>query len=494
MKGRGFPFFPNGGVDRALKEASIDDCEHVHVAMPTVGIIGAGIAGLAAAHRLEKNGTAVHVFEASDRTGGVIHSQKTEGFLVEHGPNSIRTGAEALETVIDELDLHEERVWAHDTADTRYVVRDGRPISLPTSVGSFLSTDLFSAWAKLRLLAEPFIGRPDELDDESVAEFTRRRLGSEVLDYAVAPFVGGVFAGTPKTLSVRHAFRRLAQLEDEYGSLFLGAVREALSGEDSDDKNVPSGLFSFRNGLQTLPDALADTLGNCITLDAPVTRIERTGEQWQIGVDHKDEERVQTFDALLCTVPLHRLGTIDFTTSVNLAPLTNVSYPPLSVLALGYPRDAVEHPLDGFGMLVPPVEDDLNILGTIFSSTLFPDRAPDDHVLLTTFVGGARAPDRATLDSSALQSVVESDLDRLLGVAGTPVFQRHVHWPNAIPQYNIGYGAVTETLDELERQHPRLAFAGNYRQGVSVGDALTSGVEAAHRLLDRFPIRESAQK
>lgn len=497
MKGRGFPFSPNGGVDRALKGASIDDCEYVHVAMPTVGIIGAGIAGLAAAHRLQQNGAAVHVFEASDRTGGVIYSEKTKGFLVEHGPNSIRAGAEALEAIIDDLDLHEERVWANDAADTRYVVRDGRPIPLPTSVGSFLSTDLFSAWAKLRLLAEPFIGRPSKSDDESVAEFTRRRLGSEVLDYAVAPFVGGVFAGTPKTLSVRHAFRRLAQLEDKYGSLFLGAVRRALSSENSDDKNVPSGLFSFHNGLQTLPDALADTLGNCITLNAPVTTIERAGEQWRIGVDHKDEERVQTFDALLCTVPLHRLETIDFTPSVNLAPLTNVSYPPLSVLGLGYPRDAVEHPLDGFGMLVPPAEDDLNILGTIFSSTLFPGRTPNgknDHVLLTTFVGGARAPEQATPETASVQATVERDLRRLLGVHEPPVFRRHVHWPNAIPQYNIGYGAVTETLDELERQHPRLAFAGNYRQGVSVGDALTSGVEAAHRLLDRFPIRENAQK
>ncbi|WP_240333064.1 protoporphyrinogen oxidase [Salinibacter ruber] len=186
--------------------------------MPNVGIIGAGISGLAAAHRLQEHGHSVRVLEASGHTGGVIRSESSEGFLVEHGPNSIRAGAVGLETLIDALDLHEDRVWANDAADTRYVVRDGRPTPLPRSVGSFLTTDLFSTRAKLRLLAEPFIGRA-AAEDESVARFTERRLGPEVLNYAVAPFVGGVFAGRPDDLSVQHAFRRLAALEEESGSL-----------------------------------------------------------------------------------------------------------------------------------------------------------------------------------------------------------------------------------------------------------------------------------
>jgi len=454
--------------------------------MPTVGVIGAGIAGLTAAYRLHQQGVSVRVLEASDRIGGVIRSESTEGFLVEHGPNSIRAGSVELERIIEEIDLHDERVWANDAADTRYVVRDGTPTPLPASIRSFLSTDLFSTQAKLRLLAEPFVGGVAS-DDESVADFTRRRLGPEVLDYAVAPFVGGVFAGAPGDLSVRHAFDRLARLEDEYGSLFLGAVGRALSSEDSDEPDVPSGLFSFRNGLETLPNALADALGEQITLNAPVSALHQHDDEWNVTLDppHGQQDAL-AFDALICTAPLHRLATMEVDTPVDLGPLSDVWYPPLSVLALGYPQDAIDHPLDGFGMLVPPVEDDLNILGTIFSSTLFPGRAPDDHVLLTTFVGGARAPDRATLDASALHSVVESDLDRLLGVEGGPVFRRHIHWSNAIPQYTVGYGQIKETLAELERTHSRLAFAGNYRQGVSVGDALESGVDAAQRLRRRL--------
>lgn len=459
--------------------------------MPSIGVIGAGIAGLTAAYQLQKKGASVHVFEAADRTGGVIRSESTEGYLVEHGPNSIRAGAAALETIIDDLDLREERIWANDAADTRYVVRDGIPTPLPRSVGSFLTTDLFSARAKMRLLVEPFIGRA-EADEESVADFTRRRLGREVLDYAVAPFVGGVFAGSPEDLSLKHAFRRLATLEDEHGSLFVGAIRRALASNNGETQGVPSGLFSFRNGLETLPNALADALGDRITLHSPVRALDHDGEKWLVVVTSPDEQdRTRTFDALVCTLPLHRLVAMDVSTPVDLGPLADVSYPPLSVLALGYPREAIDHPLDGFGLLVPPAEEDFDILGTIFSSTLFPGRTPDGHVLLTTFVGGARAPDQATTDADSLQPTVERDLDRLLGVEGPPVFQRHVYWPNAIPQYTVGYGSVKETLDALEQQHPCLAFAGNYRQGVSVGDALTSGVEAADRLLDRLGASET---
>ena len=458
--------------------------------MPTVGVIGAGIAGLAAAYQLDQEGASVQVFEASDRVGGAIRSERTDGFLVEHGPNSVRAGSAALEMIIDDLGLNDERIWANDTADTRYVVRDGKPTPLPRSVGSFLTTDLFSTRAKLRCLAEPFVGRRDTFD-ESVADFTRRRLGREVLDYAIAPFVGGVFAGSPEDLSVEHAFRRLATLEDKHGSLFLGAIRHALASSDAETPDVPSGLFSFRDGLQTLPNALTKALGDQITLNAPVRALDTDGDTWRVTVQSADEENyTRTFDALVCTVPLHRLTAMDVDTPVDLGPLAEVWYPPLSVLALGYPREAVDHSgsiRNGFGVLVPPIEDGLNTLGTIFSSTIFPGRAPDGHVLLITFVGGARAPDRATTDPDSLQSTVECDLDRLLGVEGAPVFRRHVHWPNAIPQYTVGYGTVKETLDEIEHQHPRLAFAGNYRQGVSVGDALTSGVNAAERLLDRRP-------
>ncbi len=456
--------------------------------MPTVGVIGAGISGLTAAYRLDREGISVKVLEATDRGGGVIRSERTEGYLVEHGPNSIRASSPELESLIADLGLDEDRVWADAAAATRYVVRDGRPTALPTSIGSFLTTDLFSSRAKLRLLAEPFMHRRTD-GNESVAAFTRRRLGQEVLDYAVSPFVGGVFAGDPEQLSIRHAFDRLADLERDHGSLFLGFLASAFSKSKDD---VPSGLFSFRQGLETLPEALASALDDQLRLNAPVTSFRKQKTTWEVRINPPDETpQTFTFDALISTVPLHSLAQIELDTSVDCTPLQKVPYPPVSVLALGYPRDAIEHPLDGFGLLVPPVETDIDILGTLFSSTLFPNRAPGDQVLLTTFVGGARAPSLARTSTEALRGVVERDLDRLLNVNGPPTFVRHVYWPRAIPQYVLGYESVLATLEELETQHSTLAFAGNYRQGISVGDALTSGAQAADRILRVLSSRET---
>ncbi len=444
--------------------------------MPQIGVLGAGIAGLTAAYRLKQQGISVQVLEATDRPGGVIRSETTDGFLVEHGPNSLRPSP-VLEKTIQALSLDDQRVWANDAASTRYIVRDDQPVPVPSSLGGFLTTDLFSTRAKFRLLGEPFVGRTSD-PRESLADFIRRRLGPEVLDYAVAPFVGGVYAGDPEQLSARHAFERLATWEDEYGSLFWGAMRS--SSEDSADVEVPSGLFSFREGIETLPRALAMALGDSVQYEAPVTGLHHDGTAWTVRVESSPTDSY-SFDALICTVPLHQLNEIQLSTSADRSPLADVSYPPVQVVALGYPASAVAHPLDGFGMLVPPVEEEYDILGTLFSSTLFPGRAPEDHVLLTTFVGGARDPALASRDADAIQSVVERDIDRLLGVNGDPVFTRHVHWPRAIPQYTVRYGDVKDTLSALEEEHSGLYFAGNYRQGVAVGDAMTSGADAAEQ-------------
>ena len=448
--------------------------------MAHVGIVGGGISGLLAAYQLQQEGFSVRLFEASDHLGGVIETTQTDGFLVEHGPNSLRPTA-LLETVIAELELNDARVWANETANTRYVVRDGRPVSLPMSIGSFVTTDLFSTRAKLRLLAEPFIrARSSGGTEESLADFTRRRLGPEVLNYAVAPFVGGVFAGRPDALSARHAFGRLVELEQEYGSLFWGALR---SMGENDGAETPSGLFSFREGLVTLPQRLGSELEDVVHRDSRVTALRRNDEEWSVVADTPaGSERFASFDAVICTVPLHALNTISLGSStVDRSPLKEANYPPVHVVALGFARSDVTHPLDGFGMLVPPVEDDFDVLGTIFSSSLFPGRAPDDSVLLTTFVGGARNPSLAERSPSAIQTVVERDLGRLLGVEGSPRFTHHVHWPRAIPQYTVGYGTVKQTLEDLESERDGLFFAGNYRQGVSVGDAMASGASAADR-------------
>ena len=455
--------------------------------MRRIGIIGAGIAGLTAAYHLQKHDVPVVVLEARDRPGGVIRTDRADGFQVEAGPNTLRS-TPFLHRLVQDLSLESERVWADDRSDRRYVVRNEEPVPLPTSLRDFVTTDLLSTSAKVRLLAEPFVGARTDADgpgEESLAAFTRRRLGPEVLDYAVAPFVGGVYAGDPEQLSARHSFERLVKWEQEYGSLFWGALRSGTG--DGADAEVPSGLFSFEDGLCALPRALADTLGDAIAYGTTVTALRSHDDGWEIKADTAGGPAAYEVDGLISTVPLPALGRLSLDTDVDRAPLDDVDYPPVQVVALGYERSAVGHPLDGFGMLVPPVETTFDVLGTLFSSSLFPGRAPDDHVLLTTFVGGARDPELARRDDAEIQSIVERDLGRLLGVTGQPVFSRHVHWPRAIPQYTRGYGRVKETLDALEARHPSLAFAGNYRNGVAVGDAAASGRAAAERLLGTGP-------
>lgn len=447
----------------------------------SIGVIGGGIAGLTAAYELHRQGIPVRVLEATSGTGGMIRSERVDGYLVEHGPNSLRDTNELLPETIDSLGIRDQVVDASAVARKRFVVKDESPEPLPMSPLAFLTTSLLSMKGKARLLMEPFI-KPDGTADESVADFIDRRLGSEILDYAVDPFVGGIFAGDPADLSVRHAFSKLYDMEAEHGSLFRGMIHAMRNRPDSRSKK--QSIYSFKDGVETLPNALRDALGSRVQVNAPVTSMRLDDQQWHVATQTPDgATEMHFFDAVISTVPLHRLASIDFNAYIDLDAFRNVPYPPVSVIALGFDRSDVAHPLDGFGMLVPKVEDSFSILGTLFSSTLFPERAPDGKVLLTTFVGGSRRPELGRAETSELRSTVLQDLRDLLGVTGQPSFVRHIQWPRAIPQYTKEHGRTQSLIKRLETRHPGLFLAGNYRTGISVGDTMKSGVEAAQEAM-----------
>lgn len=452
--------------------------------MASVGVLGGGIAGLTAAFQLQAQGLDVTVLEASARTGGKIRSERCDEYLVEHGPNTLQSSSPLLDGLIDRLGLDADCIEAQPTAKKRYIVRDGTPRALPTSPIEMLTSDLLSLRGKLRLLGEPFIrpGAPDR--EESVAEFVERRLGAEALDYGVNPFVAGIFAGDPKQLSIKHTFRRLVELEQTHGSLTKGVFNRMRANDKTEASSTSRSMFSFREGLQQLPDALTAALGPTIQRLAPVTALRKRDSMWTVVTRAPGRPAAEhTFDGIISTLPLHRLSALA-TDDLDVAPLARVAYSPVSVVAMGFRRADVQHPLDGFGMLVPEVEADVQILGTLFPSTLFANRAPEGHVLLASFVGGARHPELGTAETETLAPLVQRDLERLLGTRGDPVFVRHVRWKHAIPQYTLGYGQIKAKLEGLEARHPRLAFAGNYRAGVSVGDTMESGDRAARRLIE----------
>lgn len=462
----------------------------------SVVVIGAGITGLVAAYELKRRGVTVTVFEAGSRAGGAIGTSLADGFLAEHGPNSFVSSA-PVEELLSRLGLHDEVVEANPDANRRYIMRDGRLVAFPMSPLALLTTSLLSFRAKLRVLLEPLVRGGAVGADESVASFVRRRLGKEVLDYAVNPFIAAIFAGDPERLSMAHAFPRVYDLEREHGSLSKGlvrsrrAARDATKAANAADSGAHSAtadttsarLISFRDGLQVLTDTIADALGGTLKLATPVRLLHRGESRWIVETGPDGAVRARAVDAIVLAAPAHAVAAMELPASIrcDALPIEQVEYPPVSSLTLGFRREDVAHSLDAFGVLVPEVEQ-RTVLGILFSSTLFPDRAPDGHVAITVFVGGARQPELARLQTDELVRLVRTDLRDMLGVRGEPVFAKHVYWSRGIPQYSVGYGAVKDAADATEAANPGLYLTGNYRHGVSVGDCIASGQQVAEKV------------
>ncbi len=446
--------------------------------MAAVAVVGAGIAGLTAGFRLKQRGIRVVVYESGDRVGGAIATERRDGYLADLGPNSLSAPSAAVRALLSDLTLLDSMVEASPEARNRYVVRKRKLLALPTSPPELLTTRLLSNTAKLAVFGEPLVDAGESLVEESVATFVRRRFNQEVLDYVVNPFVAGIFAGDPEQLSVRHALPHLYSLERAQGSVIKGFGRmlRARPGEEAGG----SGLVSFRQGLQEVPDALARELNPGIRLRAPVTQVRYGPKGWTVGAAYQQAE---LYDGVVFAAPAHCADEIDFAFEggERLKTLASIIHPPVGVLVLGFRREDVTHPLDGFGFLTPEVER-RQVLGVIFSSTLFPGRAPEGHVALTAFVGGVRNPDLANADLPTLTARVQDDLRALLGVRGEPTFRAFHLWPKAIPQYTLSHGRFKEIMDDAERRNPGLALAGSYRDGVALGDAIASGEQAAERL------------
>ncbi|MFU8804262.1 MAG: protoporphyrinogen oxidase [Bradymonadaceae bacterium] len=452
----------------------------------SIGIVGAGITGLTCAFRLKQLGFDVHVYESASRPGGAIHSEEHEGFLLEYGPHTLLERTAGLAELIEDLGLGDMRTEASPAAKLRYIVRDGHPVALPSSPGQALTTGALSPAAKLRVLAEPFIAGSQGADgvEESLAEFITRRLGPEVLDYLVDSFVGGTYAGNPRLLSVKHSFPMLHDLEAAHGSIFSGMIarmRERRKNRTPRSPKPSHALVSFKGGLSTLIDRLATELEDELLLETTARKIHREANGWKI-IYKKGRGHARRFhDTVILAIPADRVAKLDLRDAGgrfhDLSPLAAVPYAPVSLVHMGFRRRDIEHPCEGLGMLVPGVEN-FHILGTLFTSSMFPERAPAGHVSLATFIGGARHPALCNEDDDTLLEIARMDLHRLLGVRGAPVFKKLIRYPRAIPQYNVGHGHFLDLAEKIQRDHPGLYLTGNWKDGIAV-PAL---VEAATRL------------
>jgi oxygen-dependent protoporphyrinogen oxidase len=446
-------------------------------------VVGGGISGLACAAHLKRNGRTVRLVERDDHLGGVIRTLSDSGYQIETGPNSllVRAGEPLLET-LSLMGLDKKVQRAGTTGKKRYILKNGRPVALPMSLSEGLTSPFLSLAGKLRLLKEPFIPRiePAQSQDETVADFVRRRLGDEFLEALIDPFVKGVFASDPRILSMADTFPRLVDLEERYGSLVKGGLALARKNKGPAPP-LSREILSFEGGMEALPRALAEELGSDAGSNAEVIGCSRSDWGFKTALLFEDETYYIRSRHLVLAISAPQAAELLEPLAPDAATLlAGIPYAPVAVVYLGYPRERIAHPLDGFGLLVPSRER-RKILGILFSSSLFPGRAPEGHALLTVFAGGMNQPRLATSFDEELLPLVTGEVESILKTSGRPSYVRIQRWGGAIPQTTPGHGQKVVSIQSA--LPPGLHLAGSYLAGVSVSQSFTSGVRAAKKIL-----------
>jgi protoporphyrinogen/coproporphyrinogen III oxidase len=453
-------------------------------------IVGAGISGLACAYYLRKSGIDAQIVESSPRPGGVIRSERRDGFFLELGPQSFSGTAQLLDLCRD-LHIEKELVEAPHSAP-RFLLINGHLRPAPLSPPAFFASSLFSAKTKWSILRDALGQSAPPYVDESVAAFTRRKFSDELLDKLVGPFVSGIYAGDPEKLSLRAAFPQLHEAERSAGSVIRGMIRAAKSKPGS--KQRPT-LQSFKNGNETLIQALTANLGPALHCGVEATAIHQGGAEIPqsgkaesaepVVVDVKTTSGVETIaaDRLVLATPTHVAG--KFSRPEIAAPLGEIEYAPLAVVSLGYRRQDVGHSLNGFGFLIPRSEN-LRTLGAVWNSSLFPNRAPQGSVLLTSFIGGATDPHVVDLSTEEIVSTVHRELAPILSIRSQPTFCNVEIYQRALPQYNIGHSARIANLERESSALLNLKLVGNYLRGPAIGACIEQALTVADKIRAGF--------
>jgi len=446
---------------------------------PRVVIIGAGISGLACAYYLRSRHIPFLILEKSHRVGGLIDSEQDGGFLFESGPQSFRL-TPPLKKIIDAAGLG-DAVLKSDPRAPRFILHGGKLVLAPMSPVSLLFTSLLDTRAVFRVLGEPLRHTQPPMADESVAAFVRRKFGDQFLQNFVAPFVSGIFAGDPEKLSMRAAFPEVHEWESRHGSVLRGAIKSMKRAKKDDP--AARGLCTLKRGNSSLAAGLGRLLEAEINLECGVASIaeapqDKAPARFDIFFERAGE--LGCFSALAVIVATEAPSTAALLTEVapEFAPvLQSIPYAPVAVVSLGYRRTALGEPLGGFGFLAPRSEK-VHTLGTVFNSSLFPHRAPADHVLVTSFLGGTSEPQAVSWSDELLVDTAHAELARLLRISGRPTISRVTRYERAIPQYNLGHLQKVARLGESCRAHPGIFLAGNYLAGPALGAC----VEQAERV------------
>ncbi len=462
--------------------------------MTKIAVIGGGISGLSTAHALERQareaGLQVQtvVLEKEERLGGKIWSRREEGFLCEWGPNGFLDSKPMTLELCDRLGIRERLLRSDDNARKRFIYSGGQLHRLPENGPSFLKSKLISWPGKARLACEPLIPAKRDGEDETLAAFARRRLGSEALDKLIGPMVSGIFAGNPETMSLQSCFPRIHQLEQEYGGLIKAMLqlakekkKERQAGKAVASAAGPGGvLTSFYEGIQELSDATAAGLAGRIRTGAKVAEIVVKNGGFELRLDDGSCEEAEL---VVSAVPAYGFAAMIEPREPKIAALLNeIPYAPMNVVCFGYAREKIARDLNGFGYLIPRKEGK-GILGTLWDSSIFPNRAPAGQVLLRSMMGGATHPGAIDLAESEVRQRVMTDLREIMGITADPDFVRIFRHQRAIPQYTVGHSRRVQALDERLGALPGLFLTGNAFFGIGLNDCVHASNEAAGRVI-----------
>lgn len=459
--------------------------------MTRILVAGGGISGLSTAYALMQQEPALDVLllERSPATGGNIRTERIAGYTCECGPDGFLDDAPETMALVRDLALEPRLQRSRDAARRRFIVRHGRLCEAPTSPGTLLTSPVLSWAAKVRLAGEPFAARRVK-DDESIHEFAVRHIGREAAEVLVGAMVSGIFAGDARALSLAACFPKMRALEDEYGSLVRGmaAMRRKRAG------GGPAGpggrLTSFDGGMSTLVEALTAALGSRVRTSSAVETIapRRTG-----GYSIETAAGRLEADAVILTGPSVESASIVRPRDAVLADLlAGIPSAPLGVVALGYRAAALpdDGALNGFGFLVPRREP-FRILGALWETSIYPNRAPAGRVLLRVMIGGAGDADAVGLGDEQLAEIVRRDLRGIMRIDAAPEFVRIIRHRRGIPQYVKGHLARISAIEERLRMHPGLYVAGSSYRGVSMNACIKDASATAVRVLGDLRRRRS---
>ena len=459
-------------------------------------VIGGGIAGLSAAHRAVERARErgqrleLTVLEAADRLGGIIQTERRDGFLVECGPDSFISDKPWALDLCRRLGIEDRLVGTSDRFRTAFVAFGGRlhplpagfQLMAPTRLSSLLRSSLFSWRGKLRMAMDLVLPRGGD-SDESLGAFVRRRLGREALERVAQPLIGGIYTADPESLSLAATMPRFLEMEREHRSVILAMRRAARrAAATAGTSGARWSLFvTFKDGMEELVQALAGRLPpGAVRLKERVTALERQGAGWRVATEGG---ATMDADAVILATEAYQAARLLRHADPGLGHLLeDIPYASSATVTLAYRRGAIRHALDGFGFVVPQVERRPVIAGT-FSSVKYPGRAPEGHVLLRVFVGGALNESAVAADDAALVAAARAELAALLGAEGDPVFTRVNRYLKAMPQYQVGHLARVDAIESAARRLPGLALAGAAYRGVGIADCIHSGEETAERLL-----------